>query len=201
MSTLPKRVPMMSVLGLERRVDPYRARTRIGRRGYAALALMAAVFACFFAIGRATGAGGSSAAQTQPSLPVASASAAIPEHLGSTAPIDVGVLAPPPAPARATGSSSSHAAAAAAPAAVNPPRRLVSDAPVVRAPTPVTAPAPVPAPVRVAAPVHTPAPVGAPTPQRLAPVNQAPAPSRRSSAPATHSAPSEGGGGSFDSSG
>jgi hypothetical protein len=169
------------------RMEQVRARARLRpaqpidrRRTLAFVACGVAMFAIFFAIGRATSGthASSSAATYSPSaLTSASVHAGIPDGLVPAAPLPAsGTFRSPPPPPQHT-SPAHHTAAAAAP---------VAAAPVVAAPV-ASAPAATPAP---AAPV-TPAPA-APAPVHH---TSAPAPSRPSPEPS-----GGGGGGSFDSS-
>jgi hypothetical protein len=72
------------------------ARPRIDRRLPIAVATLCAVFACFFAIGRATDTASRSRAEASSTLPVASAGAAIPRRLSDTSPIEIFASAPRP---------------------------------------------------------------------------------------------------------
>jgi hypothetical protein len=163
------------------RMEQVRARDRLRpaqpvdrRRTLAFIACAAAMFAIFFAVGRATSGthASSSAATYSPSqLTSASVHAGIPYGVVTAPPLPASntFRAPPPPPTHA--SPAHHTAAAAAPVAVAP----VASAPVASAPAATPAPA---APVTPAPVQHT----------------SAPAPSQPSSEP------SGGGGGSFDSS-
>jgi outer membrane biosynthesis protein TonB len=173
----------MNTFGIERRWSgprgPRGVPPSIGRRRSVAVAValvaVGAVFACFFAIGRAT-APGSARAEAPLTLPVTSAGAAIPVQLVSAPPIDIFVPAPPPPPTPRPRSQPASAPTTPAPSqAVTP---TVESAP---APAPQPTPTPQPEPSRPAAP---------------APAPRAPAPSAPSSGGSSH-----GGGGTFESSG
>jgi uncharacterized membrane protein YgcG len=163
----------------------------LDRRWMLAGAALIVVFACFFAIGRATA--GSSRSEPTVALPVADVPAAVPVGLGAASAIDLAsatrvVHHPHPA---------APAPEVAAPAA--PLTHEVSRAPLIShsAPAPAPAPAPRPAPAPAPAPVesHAPAPVE---------THSAPAPSHSSGGGGGSSSGGGGsssGGGSFESSG
>jgi len=154
-------------------------RVWIDARLLAMLAVLVAVFAGFYVLGRASGKRTAPVVE-QPRAAVIGAGATIPLALSSAPPLDTGVVeAPKPRP-----SAPATPAAPAAPAAASPPAAVETSAPVTPAPPPVTP-----------APAATPAPVqAAPTP---APARPAP------SAPSGGGSSSSGGegGGSFNSSG
>jgi type IV secretory pathway VirB10-like protein len=148
----------MNTFGVERRWIPTptgKPRARIGLRVPIILVLCAGVvFACFFAIGRATHAGKKTVGESAPSPPVVSVSAAVPAQLASAPAIELTLVPPPPPPPPPAKSQ----APAPAPAT---PRRSLEAPPASVSPT-TPAPAPVresaPAPVRESAPARTPAP-------------------------------------------
>ncbi len=179
----PDRVSVMSTVGIgRRRIRTGRAGPSISSRGPLILVSVAVVFICFFAIGRATGAGNATPTESS-SLPVASLRVAVPVHLSAVPAIETLLPAPRLAPA----SSSSE-----------PPSTPAFSLAHASAPAASTAPQPSPQP----------APSIASTPQK-APAQQVHSPAPRS-APSTNgssggnggaSKPSPGGGGTFESSG
>lgn len=155
-----------------------------------------AVFACFFAIGRATDTGSVS---TVESLPIASVSAPVPASLSTAPPLALAsVTAGHAQPSPQRQSSSSITA--------SPPRQALA-ADVSRAS--LSSPSPAPAASQPAAETQAPpsAPTSAPTVSSSpaqAPASHpspAPAPTSGSSGGGGGSSPSASGGGSFDSSG
>jgi outer membrane biosynthesis protein TonB len=174
----------MNTFGIERRWSgPSGTPPWIGRRRSltmaVALVTVGVVFACFFAIGRAT-APSSARAETPVGLPVASVGAAIPVQLVSASPIDIFVPAPPPP--RPTPKPRSQPASV--PTTAAPVQTVTPSAP---APTPQATPTPQPAPVHQTAP-------SAPAPS--APQRSAPSTPSSGSGGSSHS-----GGGTFESSG
>jgi uncharacterized membrane protein YgcG len=139
----------MSTVGIERRWDrTARLGARIGLRGPLILLCAGLVFAAFFAIGRATRAGGTQA-EGAASLPVASVNAAVPVRLQTATPIETTLLPPPPPrPSKArpfsvlVGSARLQTATPEASRAVTPAPRVPER----------VAPAPAPAPVRESTP-------------------------------------------------
>jgi uncharacterized membrane protein YgcG len=159
---------------------PPERRARLDPRLLVAVAVLAAVFGVFFAIGRA-GSRTSPSRTELPALPaVVSGGAPIPVGLATAPPLDTGVAGlPRPRPAAAAPQSA--AAPAQAPAAAPAPVRLVQQAPAKPTPPPAPTPAPAPAPAR--------------------PVASGGGGSGGSSGSAAHGGQSGSGGGSFDSSG
>jgi uncharacterized membrane protein YgcG len=138
----------MSTVGLERRWDrTARIRARIGLRGPLILLCAGLVFASFFAIGRATRAGGGAPAEGAASLSVASVRAPVPVRLQTATPIETTLLPPPP-PRKAKPFS---APSATVPLQTTTPEASRAVTPSPRVSEPV-APAPAPAPVRESAP-------------------------------------------------
>src|ERR671935_935417 len=91
------RVSGMSTVGLERRWDrTARIGARIGLRGPLIVLCAALVFAAFFAIGRATRAGGGTHHEVPAGLSAASVSAPVPVRLQTATPIEATLLPPPP---------------------------------------------------------------------------------------------------------
>ena len=187
----PRRLPadgvsvVMNTVRVERRWIPESARRpHLETRGPIIVAAsLCAVFACFFALGRATHPGRVLRVEAAPSLPVASVSAPIPVRLSSVLPLDV---APVPVIRRAP-----------APRAPAPAQSEVFRAPVG---------------LSQSAPAVSSAPAGEQTAPATNSAASAPAPAETHSAPSqpapaaappasSHSAPSTGGGGLFDSSG
>jgi hypothetical protein len=159
---------------------PRHERARMDPRWVVVLGAMLALFAASFAIGHATK-GGSARAEAASSGPLSPAVASVPARLASAPALGLGA----PVVVRPV----HHAKAQPAGQAVSAPAQPLSgEAPRQQAPVsrPVqSAPAPAPRP--------EPAPVVRPPAPKPAPVH--------TSAPATHSAPSPSGGGSFESSG
>src|SRR5439155_16413826 len=118
------RVSGMSTVGIERRWDrTARIGARIGLRGPLILLCAGLVFAAFFAIGRATRAGGGTRAEAAASLPVAAVSAPVPVRLQTATPIETALLAPPPPrPRKAKPFSVPRASAPRRPATREAPR-------------------------------------------------------------------------------
>src|SRR5205085_703050 len=91
------RVSGMSTIGIERRWDrTARIGARIGLRGPLILLCAGLVFAAFFAIGRATRAGGGTQTEAAAGLPAASVNAPVPVQLQAASPIEIALLPPPP---------------------------------------------------------------------------------------------------------
>jgi uncharacterized membrane protein YgcG len=168
----------MSTVGFETRA--IRAR-KVTARIYPGLPLlvaaMLAVFACFFAVGRATDTS-SPRTEALSSLPTAFHSTAIPIHLGSAVPIAISsVVSTHHRSARRNQSISTPAVSA-------PAQAVVHDVPV--------------APLRPSVqPVSPPAEQAPPSPASASP----PPTGGSSGSGGGHSKPSASGGGSFDSSG
>jgi uncharacterized membrane protein YgcG len=165
---------------------PAQAPPRIDPRVPVVAALLCAVFACFFLIGRATRTGSSARSEVPSTLPLASVRAAIPVRLTDAQPIYV-PMPPPRAPHRAP------------PRPAPAPERV---GPVfARARTPVRVSAPAPSAPAPSAPVPEPTRSISPAPSEAPPPAAAPPSSSRSSGGGGGRTPSTGGGGSFDSSG
>ena len=149
------------------------------------------VFACFFALGRVTHPGRVLRVEAAPSLPVASVSAEIPVRLSSAPPLDVAPV--PPAGGAAQGSRPAPTAPAPAQSeAFRAPLGLAQTAPAVSSAQVHEQSAPV-----------TNSASSAPTESHSAPSQPAPAapPASSGGGASSHSAPSSGSGGLFDSSG
>jgi hypothetical protein len=167
----------MSTAGFETRA--IRAR-KVTARIYPGLpmlvAAMLAVFACFFAIGRATGTS-SPRAEALSSLPTAYHSTAIPIHLSSALPITISSVVSTRRSAKRTQSISTPAVSA-------PAQAVAHEVPV--------------APQRPSVqPVSPPAEQAPPSPASASPPPTGGSPGSEGG----HSKPSASGGGSFDSSG
>jgi hypothetical protein len=177
------RVSAMSTVGLERRrIRTGRAAAFISPRGPLVVVSVAVVFACFFAIGRATDSG--SAAPTESSsLPAASLRVAIPVHLSAVPAIEALLAAPRLTPAPSSSQPPStpafSRARATAPAASRTQKPSLQPAPSI-------ASTPQEAPVRQVRP---------------APPPSAPSTSRSTGGEGGASKRSSGGGGTFESSG
>jgi len=162
------------------------------RRPMIVVATIVAVFACFFALGRATDAGTTSQVE---SLPVAPVSASVPVSLTSTPPLDIVSLVssrPRQSKSNSAGAVSASGQAFSGQASRSPlsPSQLAP-----------SASQPAPAPEKAAAPVQaTPSVQVAPPVSRPAPsTSSAPTQGQSSHAPQSSSGSSSGGG-SFDSS-
>jgi hypothetical protein len=154
-------------------------RTRVDPRLLLVVALLAGVFACFFAIGRGSGGSSTSGAEAPARPAVLASRATVPLRLSSAPPLDTGSAAnPAPAPAPAAVVKVPPVAPATA---VRPLQEVPASQP---APTPARAPAPTPAPSQ-------PAPSSAP----VLPTGGSGPTSKGGASP-----PSSGGG-SFDTSG
>ena len=170
----------MSTVGFETRaIRALRITARIDPGLPVLVAAMLAVFACFFAVGRATEPG-SSRAEALSSLPTAFHSAASPIHLSSAVPIEISLAAS--AQHRSTGRSqpisTPTASAPAQTLAPEVPRAPLHSSPSVQ-------------------PVSPPSEKAPPSPASVSP----PPTSESSRGAGNHSRPSSNGGGSFDSSG
>jgi hypothetical protein len=170
----------MSTLGIERR--RIGARESISLRGPLIVASVVVVFACFFAIGRAT-VGGSATSTESSSLPGASGSVAVPARLSTVPAIEF-----PQAPQRLVAAPTSSRPSATP--AFSPAQ------PLAPAPSRAPRPSPQPAPSVLSAPQE--APVQQVHPAAPQPVQST---SGSSGSGAGASKPSAGGGGTFESSG
>ena len=140
----------MSTVGIDRRWDrTVRIGARIGLRGPVILLCVGLVFASFFAIGRATRAGGGAHAEGPTSLPAAAVNAPVPVHLQTATPIET-TLVPPPPP-RPRKAKPFTAPGTSAPLQTTTPEASRAVAPTPRVSEPV-APVAAPAPVRESAP-------------------------------------------------
>jgi hypothetical protein len=170
----------MNTVGFETRaIRARRAAARIDPGLPMLVAAVLAVFACFFAIGRATGAG-SPRAEAPSSLPTAFHSAASPIHLGSAVPIEISLAA------SAHHRSSRRSQPISTPTASAPAQALAPEVP--RAPL-HSSPS--------VQPVSPPSEKAPPSPVSVSP----PPTSESSRGAGNHSRPSASGGGSFESSG
>jgi len=189
---------LMSSARIERdRLGVGRAGARVDRAVPIAAASVCAVFACFFAIGRAMDTRGASRAEAPSSLPTASVRAAIPVRLSDAAPIEIPSAAPAAAgvrPRRPSAPLPASTRVASAPArASSPVRAAATEAPSASREAPRAAPPPS-QPAPSVSPAREPAP--------SSPAGGAPASSKRSSGSGGgHSTPSTRSGGSFDTSG
>jgi uncharacterized membrane protein YgcG len=175
----------MSTVGFETRA--IRAR-KVTARIYPGLPLlvaaMLAVFACFFAVGRATDTS-SPRTEALSSLPTAFHSTAIPIHLGSALPIAISSVV------STHHRSTRRNQSISAPAVSAPAQTVVHD-------VPVAPPRPSVQPVSPPAEQAPPSPASAsPAPASASP----PSTGGSSGSEGGHSKPSASGGGSFDSSG
>ena len=134
----------MSTVGIDRRrIRTGRGGPSISPRGPLVVVSLAVVFACFFAIGRATDAGNTASTESS-SLPAASLRVAVPVRLSAVPAIETLLAAPRPAPAPSSSQPASTLALspahAPAPEASRAPQRLAQPAPSI-ASTPQEAPA------------------------------------------------------------
>jgi len=170
---------VMSTVGFETRAIRARKVTaRIDPGLPVLVAAMLAVFACFFAVGRATEPG-RSRAEAPSSLPTAFHSAASPIHLSSAVPIEISLAS---VHHRSTGRSQPIST----PTASAPAQELTPEVP--RAPLHSSS---------SVQPVSPPSEKAPPSPASVSP----PPTSESSRGAGNHSRPSSNGGGSFDSSG
>jgi uncharacterized membrane protein YgcG len=180
---------VMKSVPVERWAPAETSRVHTDPRLVIAVAVVCAVFVCFFAIGRATDAGRVARSEAPSALPVARAGAAIPVGLGSAPPLDAGAAGSPASPPSQPSSAPAPSAAAQplARQAFPAPVQLSQPAPSISAaPRPTSAPAPAPAP--------------SPAPTRSLPTSESPGSGGASSGSGA-STPSASGGGSFESSG
>jgi rare lipoprotein A len=152
---------LMNTVRVERRLmRAGRARARLDGRVLIGLACMCAVFACAYALGRASSGATAPRAEALSSIPVTPVSAAIPVHLSTAPPLEQ--EAPPPPPPKPKTKPAAPAATTPAPVLATPAPAPQTAAPEVSAP--VSRPAPAPAPK--AAPAPKPAPKAAPAPAK-----------------------------------
>ena len=138
----------MSTVGIDRRWDrTARIGARIGLRGPVVLVCAGLVFAGFFAIGRATRAGGGARVEGFTGLRAVSVSAPVPVRLQTATPVAATLVRPPPPRPREAKPFATPGTSA--PLQATAPEALRAVAPTPRISEPV---APAPAPVRESAP-------------------------------------------------
>jgi hypothetical protein len=189
---------MSTVRAARRWIHLRSLRSDIDRRGVIVLACTsAALFAGFFALGRAATPGAAPSEQSSTSIVAESAGVAIPASLGSAPPIGLESVAPTRVPIRVAVTGPPAPAVSSAVTAAAPVQASVPTAPS-GAVTEGSAPTVVASPPRTPAPAPAPAPAAKPAPSKAAAPS---APKGGSGGTGGSEKSQHGGGTSFDSSG